>query len=67
MENRPLTVAQAAKRVGRSTARIYQLIKTGALPGTKFGNSWMIKPADLDALPPLPGSGRPRGRLNKRK
>jgi excisionase family DNA binding protein len=43
----PLTVADAAKRLGVSVRRVQQLIAEGRLPAKEFGKVYMIKESDL--------------------
>jgi excisionase family DNA binding protein len=47
-----LTTAEAAQRLGVSVPRIKQLIDRGTLHAMKIGRDWLIRPADLDTLPP---------------
>jgi excisionase family DNA binding protein len=44
-----LTAAQAAERLGVTTARVYQLIRTGELPSVPIGKYKRIAPVALDA------------------
>ena len=59
-EMEKMTVEQAAKKLGVSTARIGQYIANGALPASKFGRQWVIDPKVLDSF-----TRRPRGRPPK--
>lgn len=43
----PLTLGQAALKVGRSKPTILKALKTGRLSGVKVGNEWQIEPAEL--------------------
>lgn len=65
-KNKLLTTEAAAQVVGRSRARICQLITNGVLGARKFGRAWMIRLGDLEGLS-LPGSGRPKGSRDKKK
>lgn len=55
-----LTVAEAAKRLGVSVGRIYQLIDAKALQAEKFGRVWMVDEMSVAAraATPVP-AGRP--------
>lgn len=57
--SRYITVADAARRLGLSTQRIYQLIKTGCIEAVQAGEGdrrvWLI---DRDALPTLRVRGK---------
>lgn len=44
---KPLTVADAAERLGVTVRRVQQLISEGRLPATEFGKSYMINEDDL--------------------
>ena len=54
-----ITTAQAAKKLGISSRRVLELIKTQRLPAVPFGSTYMIQERDLakvkDRKP-----GRPR-------
>ena len=43
-----LTVKEAAKRLGLTPGRIYQLINRGIIPASRFGNAWTIQEQDLN-------------------
>jgi excisionase family DNA binding protein len=45
-----LTTKQAGQIKHVNSSRIRQFIIAGRLPAIRFGRSWMIDPADLDAL-----------------
>ena len=45
----PYTVAQAAKELGASAARVYQLIEDGRLRAGRFGRAYTISEAALAA------------------
>jgi excisionase family DNA binding protein len=55
----PLTVGDAAKRLGVSTMRIYGLIRDGRLKTSRFGVVHMISEEDLKAVV-IGKVGRPR-------
>ena len=42
-----LTVPEAARKVSCGEAKIRKALKAGTLPATRFGNYWLIEPADL--------------------
>jgi len=50
MNERLLTTKQAAEELGVHQSRIYALINSHRLQATRFGNSWMIKESDLEAV-----------------
>lgn len=56
--NRGLTTAEAAERLGVSTARVRRLVLDGRLPAEKFGRDLVIYEADVKAFERLKG-GRP--------
>jgi excisionase family DNA binding protein len=65
----PITTIQAAKTLGVTKARVLALIWEGRLPAAKFGNQYMIDPADLAKVKDRP-TGRPpkaKGEKAKRK
>jgi excisionase family DNA binding protein len=53
-----LSTEQAAERLGVSTRRVQQLIKSGRLPAREFGGSYMILVGDLKLVADRP-VGRP--------
>lgn len=53
-----LNTEQAAERLGVSTRRVQQLIKSGRLPAREFGGSYMISAGDLKLVEMRP-PGRP--------
>lgn len=56
-----MTVAEAASALGVSCARIYQLVERGVLDAERFGRSWAIDTASVEARKEHPVSvGRPR-------
>jgi len=44
----PITVAEAARRLGVTPRRVQDMIAAGKLPATRFGAAWQIDPRDLD-------------------
>ena len=46
-----ITTRSASKLLGLSIRRIQQLINSGALPATHFGDRWMIDPSNLKKIP----------------
>ena len=58
MPNDPLTLAEAADHLGVHYMTVYRYVRTGLLPATKFGGSWLISPTDLETVK--------RGRLSPR-
>jgi excisionase family DNA binding protein len=60
----PLTVGDAAKRLGVSTMRIYGLIRDGRLKTSRFGVFHMISEKDLKAVV-IGKVGRPRKTATK--
>ena len=61
MIQNPVTVPQAAAKLGISRGRVLQLIWRGKLPAQKLGPDWIIEQADIDKALPRP----PRGRTKK--
>jgi excisionase family DNA binding protein len=56
--NRKLTTAEAAEKLGVSTARVRRLVLDGRLPAEKFGRDLSFHEADVKAFKKLKG-GRP--------
>jgi excisionase family DNA binding protein len=46
----PLTVAETAKLMGRSTEQIRRYLREGVLPGRRLGGQWFVDRLDVDAL-----------------
>ena len=44
-----MTVAEVAELMRVSTMTVYRLIKAGDLPAVRFGRSYRIEEADVDA------------------
>ncbi len=49
-EDQLLTPEEAAVYLKKHVGSIRRLLRTGALPGAKFGGGWRISKASLDAL-----------------
>lgn len=49
-ENEYLTVDQAAERANRHAQTIRNWVRSGKLPAFRLGQSYCIRPADLDAM-----------------
>jgi excisionase family DNA binding protein len=59
MEENLLSVAQVAEKRGVTVGRIHQLIKDGTLAAQKYGNQYLVKETDADALIIHGKAGRP--------
>ena len=46
----PLTVAETAKLMGRSTEQIRRYLREGVLPGRRLGGQWFVDRPDVDAM-----------------
>jgi excisionase family DNA binding protein len=46
----PLTVAEAARFLGRSTEQIRRYLREGVLPGRRLGGQWFVDRPDLEAF-----------------
>ena len=46
----PLTVAETARLMGRSTEQIRRYLREGVLPGRRLGGQWFVDRSDVDAL-----------------
>jgi excisionase family DNA binding protein len=46
-----LTVAEAAKRLHRSTEQIRRNLREGKLRGQRIGNQWFVEETDLKRVP----------------
>lgn len=53
-----LTTADAARRLGVTPVRVWQLIQARRLPAQKVGRDWLIHEADLHFVEHRP-TGRP--------
>jgi excisionase family DNA binding protein len=49
-ENEYLTVDQAAERANRHAQTIRNWVRSGKLPAFRLGQSYLIRPEDLDAM-----------------
>lgn len=54
-----LTVKETSERLGISVPRIHQLIQASELVAEKYGNQYLIKERDADALTVHGKAGRP--------
>jgi excisionase family DNA binding protein len=54
-----LSVKEVADKRGVTVWRIHQLIKAGTLPAEKYGNQYLIKTKDADAMTIHGKPGRP--------
>lgn len=59
---RPLTVPEAAERLGNHPGHLRRLLRTGKVKGEHFGTVWMVDPDDVERIRALQGPG---GRLPK--
>lgn len=50
----PLTISEAAQRLGVHYMTVYRYVRLGMLPARKEGSGWRIDPADLDRLDTTP-------------
>lgn len=56
-----VTVAQAARLSGLSRRQLQWLLQQGAIPGSKLGRDWLVRPsAVMTYLKERPRPGRPR-------
>ena len=55
-----LSVKEVADKRGVTVWRIHQLIKAGTLPAEKYGNQYLIKIKDVNALKIHGKAGRPK-------
>ena len=58
----PLSVPQAAHRLGLSTAMVRRHCQFGTLPAVKVGNTWVINEADLVAFAQKPRRRGPKSK-----
>jgi excisionase family DNA binding protein len=61
MEERLLTPGDVGKLLGKSRLTAIGWLAKGFLKGIKVGNSWRVKPADLDAFVEAQRPSGPRG------
>ena len=64
MPKKPLTLLQAADKLGVHYMTVYRYVRTGKLPATRVGGAWQVDPDDLARLKParpplLAQPGRP--------
>jgi excisionase family DNA binding protein len=67
MPNEPMTLAAAADHLGVHYMTVYRYVRTGLLPATKCGGSWLISPADLATVQRGRVTPRPRPRAQGTK
>ena len=60
MMTEPLTAQKAADELGYHVDHLYRLLKESTVKGQRFGNAWMIAPAEVERIKALQGKG---GRL----
>ncbi|HZI40008.1 MAG TPA: helix-turn-helix domain-containing protein [Acidimicrobiia bacterium] len=49
-----LTADEVADRLGMSLAEVYEAITSGRLPAQRYGNSYILRRADVDAFRTAP-------------
>ena len=52
MPKKPLTLVQAADKLGVHYMTVYRYVRTGKLPASRVGGPWQVDPDDLTALKP---------------
>lgn len=69
MPKKPLTLQQAADRLGVHYMTAYRYVRTGKLPATRVGGAWQVEPDELVGMGPVePRSSRdPRVRATATK
>ncbi len=60
MAEKLLSVKEVAEKRGVTIGRIHQLIKAETLLAEKYGNQYLIRIKDADALPIHGKAGRPK-------
>jgi excisionase family DNA binding protein len=60
----PLTVKQAADRLGYHPNYVRRLLREGTIKGQRFSTIWMVEPEEVESIKSLQGPG---GRLPKRR
>ena len=60
----PLTVKEAAERLGYHPNHVRRLLRTGMVKGKRFSGVWMVDRAEVERVKALQGKG---GRLPKSK
>jgi|SRR5207253_4659213 len=61
------TVPEACRFHGVTRQAVYRAIEEGRVPAVRVGNAWMIARSAMRAyspLPPIPGSGRKKRRVD---
>ncbi|HEX7442613.1 MAG TPA: B12-binding domain-containing protein [Acidimicrobiales bacterium] len=56
MPKKPLTLAQAADKLGVHYMTAYRYVRTGKLPATRVGRAWQVDPDDLVQMQPAVAS-----------
>ena len=56
----PLSVPQAAHRLGLSTSMVRRHCQQGTLPAVKVGSTWVINEADLEVFAKKPRKRGPK-------
>jgi excisionase family DNA binding protein len=59
MPKRPLTLQQAADKLGVHYMTVYRYIRTGKLPATRVGRAWQVDPDDLAQVTPAQARSTP--------
>src|SRR4249920_790987 len=57
----PITLHEAAERLGVHYMTAYRYVRTGNLPAEKAGVHWVVDPADVERMRSAPATRRPRG------
>ena len=57
----PITLHEAAERLGVHYMTAYRYVRTGKLPAEKAGVHWMVDPADVERIRATPATRRRRG------
>ena len=56
----PITLHEAAERLGVHYMTAYRYVRTGKLPAEKAGVHWVVDPADVERMRSTPATRRPR-------
>ncbi len=69
MPKNPLTLLQAAEKLGVHYMTIYRYVRTGKLPATRVGSGWQVDPDDLARIKPVAPrrSRKPAGQADAAK
>ncbi len=59
--NEPLTLQEAADRIGVHYMTVYRYVRTGRLPAARLGGTWRVQLPDLEALSNAGTGAAPRG------